>query len=43
MWEWGVVERLSPGLLATSIGLQPIGDQMVHAAGVIAAHRDQTL
>lgn len=38
IWEWGVVERLSTGLLATSIGLQPVGGQMVRAAEVIAAH-----
>lgn len=37
IWEWGVVERLSTGLLTTSTGLQPVGDQMVHAAEVIAA------
>jgi streptomycin 6-kinase len=37
IWEWGVVERTSTGLLAASIGLQPIGDQMLHAADVIAA------
>jgi streptomycin 6-kinase len=36
IWEWGVVERVSTGLLATSIGLQPIGAQMLHAADVIA-------
>jgi streptomycin 6-kinase len=36
IWEWGVVERTSTGLLAASIGLQPIGDQMLHAADVIA-------
>ncbi len=38
IWEWGVIERLSTGLLATSIGLQPVGDQMVHAAEAIAAN-----
>ena len=37
IWEWGVVERLSTGLLLTSIGLQPVGGQMVRAAEVIAA------
>jgi streptomycin 6-kinase len=38
IWEWGVIERLSTGLLTTSIGLQPVGSQMVHAAEVIARH-----
>ncbi len=37
IWEWGVVERVSTGLLATEIDLQPIGAQMLHAADVIAA------
>ncbi len=37
VWEWGVIERLSTGLLLTSIGLQPIGAQMVSAAEAIAA------
>lgn len=36
IWEWGVVERVSTGLLARSIGLQPVGDQMLHAADQIA-------
>jgi streptomycin 6-kinase len=37
VWEWGVVERVSTGLLATEIDLQPVGAQMLHAADVIAA------
>jgi streptomycin 6-kinase len=37
IWEWGVVERVSTGLLATEIELQPMGAQMLHAADVIAA------
>ena len=37
VWEWGVVERVSTGLLATSIGLQPVGDQMLAAAEAISA------
>ncbi|GAA2510663.1 aminoglycoside phosphotransferase family protein [Winogradskya humida] len=41
IWEWGVVERVSTGLLAVSIGLQPIGDQMLAAADAISA-LDQT-
>lgn len=37
IWEWGVVERVSTGLLATQIDLQPVGSEMLHAAEVIAA------
>jgi streptomycin 6-kinase len=37
IWEWGVVERLSTGLLCTHIGEQPIGRQMLMAADQIAA------
>jgi streptomycin 6-kinase len=36
IWEWGVVERVSTGLLATSVGLQPVGEQMLRAADAIA-------
>ncbi len=36
IWEWGVVERVSTGLICTSIGLQPVGRQMLAAADVIA-------
>ncbi len=36
IWEWGVVERVSTGLLATAIGLQPVGAQMLAAADSIA-------
>jgi streptomycin 6-kinase len=32
IWEWGVVERVSTGLLATRVGLQPIGREMLAAA-----------
>lgn len=35
-WEWGVVERVSTGLLCTQIGLQPVGRQMLDAAEKIA-------
>jgi streptomycin 6-kinase len=35
-WEWGVVERVSTGLLAVAIGLQPVGSQMLTAAEAIA-------
>jgi streptomycin 6-kinase len=37
IWEWGVVERVSTGLLCTQIGLQPVGWQMLAAADHIAA------
>ncbi len=32
IWEWGVVERVSTGLLATRVDLQPVGHQMLAAA-----------
>ncbi len=37
VWEWGVVERVSTGLVATRIGLQPIGSQMLSAADQLAS------
>ncbi len=37
IWEWGVVERVSTGLLLTSIDVQPVGRQMLAAADRIAA------
>ncbi len=36
IWEWGVVERVSTGLLATRVGLQPVGGQMLAAADRVA-------
>jgi streptomycin 6-kinase len=36
IWEWGVVERVSTGLLATSVGLQPVGGQMLSVADRVA-------
>ena len=36
VWEWGLVERVSTGLLAVGIGLQPVGDQMLAAADEIS-------
>jgi len=36
IWEWGVIERVSTGLLATAIGLQPVKTQMLAAADAIA-------
>jgi streptomycin 6-kinase len=37
IWEWGVVERVSTGLLATKVGLQPIGRHMLDVADRVAA------
>jgi streptomycin 6-kinase len=37
IWEWGVVERVSTGLLGTRVGLQPIAGQMLAAANQLAA------
>lgn len=37
IWEWGVVERVSTGLLGTRIGLQPVARQMLAAAHAVAA------
>ena len=39
IWEWGVVERVSTGLMATKIGLQPVGRQMLALADRIAGAR----
>ena len=36
IWEWGVVERVSTGLLGTRVGLQPVGGQMLAVADRIA-------
>jgi streptomycin 6-kinase len=36
IWEWGVIERVSTGLLATQVGLQPLGDQMLRVAEIVA-------
>lgn len=36
IWEWGVVERVSTGLLGTRVGLQPVAAQMLAAADRIA-------
>lgn len=37
IWEWGVVERVSTGLLGTRIDLQPVGRQMLAAAEHVAS------
>lgn len=36
VWEWGVIERVSTGLLCTEIGLQPVGREMLWAADALA-------
>lgn len=36
IWEWGVVERVSTGLLCTKIGLQPVGGEMLAVADHVA-------
>jgi streptomycin 6-kinase len=36
IWEWGVAERVSTGLLATRVGLQPVGREMLAAADRLA-------
>ena len=38
IWEWGVVERVSTGLLCTEIDLQPVGRQMLLVADAAASH-----
>jgi len=34
-WEWGVIERLSTGLLCTQIHLQPLGEHTLRAAEAV--------
>ena len=36
IWEWGVVERVSTGLLGTRVGLQPVARQMLAVAEHLA-------
>ncbi len=36
IWEWGVAERVSTGLVADEIDLQPVAAQMLEAADAIA-------
>jgi streptomycin 6-kinase len=36
IWEWGIVERVSTGLLGTRVGLQPIARQMLAVADQLA-------
>ncbi len=36
VWEWGVIERVSTGLLGTKVGLQPVARQMLTVADHVA-------
>ena len=36
IWEWGVVERVSTGLLCTKVDLQPVGREMLAVADRVA-------
>lgn len=36
IWEWGVVERVSTGLLCTQIELQPLGRHTLAAAAIVS-------
>jgi streptomycin 6-kinase len=36
IWEWGVVERVSTGLLGTRVGLQPVAREMLEVADRLA-------
>ena len=38
IWEWGVAERVSTGLLATKVDLQPAGRDMLRAAELVSSH-----
>lgn len=38
IWDWGVVERVSTGLLGTKVGLQPVGRQMLAVADRVAGN-----
>ena len=38
IWEWGVVERVSTGLLCTKIGLQPVGREMLATADYVSRY-----
>lgn len=35
IWEWGVIERVSTGLLCVEIGLEPVGTQMLRTAEAV--------
>ena len=37
IWEWGVVERVSTGLVGTQVVLQPVAGEMLAAADRVAS------
>ena len=37
IWEWGVIERVSTGLICERVDLQPVGREMLAAADYVAA------
>ncbi len=39
IWEWGVVERVTTGLLGTRIGMQPEARRMLQVADQLASSR----
>ncbi|HVH50573.1 MAG TPA: aminoglycoside phosphotransferase family protein [Gaiellaceae bacterium] len=39
IWEWGVAERVSTGLLLTKVGVQPVGREMLATADRLAGVR----
>jgi streptomycin 6-kinase len=43
IWEWGVVERVSTGLVCAGIDLQPVGRELLAAADRIAAEYPRLL
>jgi streptomycin 6-kinase len=36
IWEWGVIERMSSGLVCTKIDMQPAGHEFLTAAEHVA-------
>jgi streptomycin 6-kinase len=39
VWEWGVVERVSTGLLGTRVGMQPVAREMLVTAEAVTPSR----
>jgi streptomycin 6-kinase len=40
IWEWGVAERVSTGLVLTGIGLEPVASQMLRAADELSRRQE---
>jgi len=40
IWEWGVAERVSTGLVLAGVGLQPLAGRMLGAADAISRRDD---